>query len=346
MVAPSAKASCWRGSAANGMPRVRHSRVWRSIASGSLAPMSTRSSPPTRSAIGSSSMSRASRHRPGVEGRDLGHVLVGGADEAGGVLGLGDVHGLAVHAVALQPAAVVGEVLTDRPHEDRALPEVGHAEGDVGGHPAAADLEVVREEGQRDLVELLDDEGVGNRPLKVIRWSVAMDPVMATRTPATYRLAPGRPQSGRDGRTGRAGGAGRRGRAGGGGPEVGRADPAPCVADARTRECYPVVPACPPADRPYGAGMSTPPSSPRPERASTTAVSPSCARTAVRSRSRSSGPGPGWRSTGTSSFPTTRPACSRASTPTAPDRCRPGPPGAQSGDDHHHAHRGRAEAGR
>ena len=46
MVAPSAKASCWDGSAANGKPRVRHSSVWRSIASGSLALITTRSRPP------------------------------------------------------------------------------------------------------------------------------------------------------------------------------------------------------------------------------------------------------------------------------------------------------------
>ena len=83
-----------------------------------------------------------------------------------------------------------------------------------------------------------------------------MDPVMATRTLETYRLAPGRPQAGV-------------GRAGGGGPEgAGRRewapDPSFRAADARTRECYPVVPACPPPIRPYGAGMSTPAEFPTP----------------------------------------------------------------------------------
>ena len=166
MVSPSAKASCWEGSAAKGMPRVRHSRVCRSIASGSLAPMTHEVEAPDPVGHRLSSIWRASRHRAGVEGGDLRHVVVGGADEPRSVPGLGDVHGLAVHAVALEPAAVVGEVLTDRSHEDRALPEVGHAEGDVGGDAAAADLQVLGQEGERDLVELLDDEGVGEAALE------------------------------------------------------------------------------------------------------------------------------------------------------------------------------------
>ena len=103
MVSPSAKASCWLGSAANGMPRVRHSSVWRSIASGSLAPMTTRSSPPTRVGDRAELDVAGLGHGAGVEGGDLGHVGVGRADEAGGVPGLGDVHRRAVDAVALQP---------------------------------------------------------------------------------------------------------------------------------------------------------------------------------------------------------------------------------------------------
>ena len=49
--------------------------------------------------------SRASLIAPGVERGDLGHVGVGGADEAGGVLRLGDVHRAAVDAVPLEPAS-------------------------------------------------------------------------------------------------------------------------------------------------------------------------------------------------------------------------------------------------
>lgn len=84
-----------------------------------------------------------------------------------------------------------------------------------------------------------------------------MDPVMATRTPATYRLAPGRPQAGCDGSEGRADGRPTD-------PSGWAPDAPPRVADGRTRECYPVVPACPPLDRPYRAGMSTPAEFPTP----------------------------------------------------------------------------------
>ena len=57
----------------NGMPPLRHSSVWRSIASGSSAPMSTRSRPPLvvdRAELDHPGLG----HRPGVEGGDLGHV--------------------------------------------------------------------------------------------------------------------------------------------------------------------------------------------------------------------------------------------------------------------------------
>ena len=51
------------------------------------------------------------------------------------------------------------------PHPPRrpagALAQVGHAEGDVGRHSPAADLQVVDEEGQGDLVQLVDHERVG-----------------------------------------------------------------------------------------------------------------------------------------------------------------------------------------
>ena len=149
-----------RGRRRTGCPRDRHSRVWRSIASGSLAPMRTRSSPPTRLAIGPSSICAGLAHRAGVERRDLGHVVVGRADEPGGVPRLGVEHGLAVDAVPLEPAPVDVEVLPDRADEDGSLAEVRHPEGDVRRDPAPADLEVLGEERQRDLVELLDDEGV------------------------------------------------------------------------------------------------------------------------------------------------------------------------------------------
>src|SRR5680860_486916 len=101
----------------------------------------------------------------GVEGGDLRHVFIGGAHETGRVQGLGDVHRVTVDPVALQPGSVLHEILAGRCHQDRLLPQVGHAERDVGGDPPAADLEVLHQEGQGDLVELVDDHRVGESTL-------------------------------------------------------------------------------------------------------------------------------------------------------------------------------------
>ena len=56
-------------------------------------------------------------HRAGVERRDLGVVIVGRANEAGGVPDLGRVNARTVDTVALEPRAVVGEVLTYRTYQ-------------------------------------------------------------------------------------------------------------------------------------------------------------------------------------------------------------------------------------
>jgi hypothetical protein len=101
-------------------------------------------------------------HRAGVERRHLVLVEVGGAQEPGGVLELGDVHGAGVHPVALEPRAVVGvEVLPDRADQDRVEAELPEPEADVGRHAAAADLELVDEERQAHPVELVGDELLG-----------------------------------------------------------------------------------------------------------------------------------------------------------------------------------------
>ncbi len=100
-------------------------------------------------------------HGAGVERGDLVVVLVRGAHEARGVPGLGDVDGPAVHVVALQPAAVLGEVRAGRADQDRAQAEHAHAEGDVRRDAAAADVEGVDQEGQRHGVQLLGDQLVG-----------------------------------------------------------------------------------------------------------------------------------------------------------------------------------------
>ena len=142
MVGPSQKASCCEGSAANGMPRDAALVGVAQHGLGVVGPdddeVETADPVGDRRELDVAGLG----HGPGVEGRDLGHVAVGRADEARGVLGLGVVHAPAVDAVALEPAAVVGEVLTDRADEQRALAEVGHAERDVGGHPTPAHLQV------------------------------------------------------------------------------------------------------------------------------------------------------------------------------------------------------------
>ncbi len=99
-------------------------------------------------------------HRPRVEGGDLGLVGVGGADEARGVQQFADVDRRAVHAVPLQPGAVVDEVLADGPHQQRVQAQAGQAEGDVRRHPAPADLQVVDQERQCHPVESLGDQAV------------------------------------------------------------------------------------------------------------------------------------------------------------------------------------------
>ena len=100
-------------------------------------------------------------HRAGVEAGDLRVRAVVGAHEARGVPGLGDVHGVAVDVVALEPGAVVGEVLADRADQHRAQAEVAEPEADVGRAATPAHLQVLDEEGHRQLVELVDDQAVG-----------------------------------------------------------------------------------------------------------------------------------------------------------------------------------------
>ena len=99
-------------------------------------------------------------HGAGVERRELRHRGVGGAHEPRGVTGLGDAHRRAVDAVPLQPGAVVGEVVAGRPDQHRRDAEGAEAEAHVRRDATAPDLQLVDEEGDRELVELLDDEGV------------------------------------------------------------------------------------------------------------------------------------------------------------------------------------------
>jgi hypothetical protein len=100
-------------------------------------------------------------HGARVEGADLVVVGVGRAHEARGVQGLREADGLGVDAVPVQPGPVLVEVEARGPDQDRLGAELAHAEGDVGADAAPADVEVVDQEGQRDRVQLVRDELVG-----------------------------------------------------------------------------------------------------------------------------------------------------------------------------------------
>src|SRR5215469_5037426 len=100
-------------------------------------------------------------HRAWIKGCDLVQVRVGRADEPRRVE-LGRLpHQTGVHAVLLQPEPVVGEVAAHSADQERIKAEAAEAECDVGGYPATAYLEVRHQERQRDLVQLVRDELVG-----------------------------------------------------------------------------------------------------------------------------------------------------------------------------------------
>jgi hypothetical protein len=63
--------------------------------------------------------------------------------------------------VRRQPGAVLGEVRADRSDQQRPEPEAAQAERDVRGHAATADLEVVHQERQRDLVQFVRHQLLG-----------------------------------------------------------------------------------------------------------------------------------------------------------------------------------------
>ena len=101
------------------------------------------------------------RHRTGVEGRDLGHVLVRGADESGGVGGVRHQHAVAVHAVAGEPAPVVVEVLAYRADERRVPAEDADGVGHVSRDAAAVDDQIVHQEAQRHLLQVFGQQLLG-----------------------------------------------------------------------------------------------------------------------------------------------------------------------------------------
>jgi len=63
--------------------------------------------------------------------------------------------------VVFQPAPVILEVGPDRADQQRTQAEQAEPEGDIGRYPAPPDGQVVDEKRQRDLIQLVRDELVG-----------------------------------------------------------------------------------------------------------------------------------------------------------------------------------------
>ena len=135
--------------------------MWRSIASGSFGQIDDEIEPTDPGRHRRQLDLARLAHGAGIERRDLAHVQVGGAQEARGVRELADVHALGVDPGPLEPGAVIAEVVSDRADQQRPQAERPHAERDVGGDPAPAHLQLVDQERQRQPLELITDELVG-----------------------------------------------------------------------------------------------------------------------------------------------------------------------------------------
>jgi hypothetical protein len=77
------------------------------------------------------------------------------------VQGLGDADRGGVDAVPVQPGPVLLEVGAGGADQNGLRAELPHTEGDVRAHPAAPYVQLVDQEGERDRVELVRDELVG-----------------------------------------------------------------------------------------------------------------------------------------------------------------------------------------
>ena len=101
------------------------------------------------------------RHRPRIEGRDLRHVVVGGADEPSGVGGVRDEHVVAVHAGGLEPLPVVVEVLAYGAHERDVTAEQADGVRHVACDAAAVHHQIVDQEAQRNLLQVIGQQLLG-----------------------------------------------------------------------------------------------------------------------------------------------------------------------------------------
>ena len=95
------------------------------------------------------------RHRTWIEGGDLRHGVVGGADEPRGVGRIRDQHTVGVHADGLEPAAVVVEVPSDGADQCDVATENADREGHVACDAATMHDQIVDEEAQRHFLQVL-----------------------------------------------------------------------------------------------------------------------------------------------------------------------------------------------
>ena len=159
---PSIQASCCEGSATNGMPRSRHSSVCRSIASGSFGLMThqveTAAARRDRAELDARGprSSRRRRTTPSARGRRRWCRRTAPCAPPR-TRARAWCRRRAARATTRSRASPG----RPRPTSSGLQAEVAEPERDVRGDAAAADLQVVDEEGQRDLVQLLDDQGVG-----------------------------------------------------------------------------------------------------------------------------------------------------------------------------------------
>jgi len=73
---------------------------------------------------------------------------------------------IGVDAVSVQPLAVVVEVVTGRPHQRDVATEHADCVGDVAGHAAPMNHQVVHQETQRHLLQVLGQQVFGKSTRK------------------------------------------------------------------------------------------------------------------------------------------------------------------------------------
>ena len=150
------------GSQMNGMPSVRHSSAYCTIAAGSFGEMIARSQ---ARRVAKRQLAGVG-HRAGVERRDLVVVGVGAAEERRRELPGHVLHERRVDARRLEPAPVVVEILTGRRHQRGPLAEQRQRVGDVRRAAAAALVHRVDEKTQAHPRHVLRQEVLGELPGK------------------------------------------------------------------------------------------------------------------------------------------------------------------------------------